>query len=61
MKPFDLVALEAQIDLIQSTLETTDYNMSRTAEILRIDRKTLYNKLKSYKEYIEGIEASASS
>jgi transcriptional regulator with PAS, ATPase and Fis domain len=33
---------------IQHILEQTGWNISRSAEILRIDRVTLYNKIKKY-------------
>ena len=33
---------------IQRTLEQTSWNISRSAEILKIDRVTLYNKIKKY-------------
>ena len=38
--------------IILSTLEKTRYNKSKTAEVLNIDRKTLYNKMRQYN--IEG-------
>jgi len=58
MKPFDFVALNAQYELIKATLIATNNNMSKTAKLLRIDPKTLYNKIKKYSR---AIEASASS
>lgn len=42
------VAAQAERDAILAALERNGYNKSRTAEQLNIDRKTLYNKLKSY-------------
>ena len=39
-------------EIIVSTLEKTRYNKSKTAQLLKIDRKTLYNKMKHYN--IEG-------
>lgn len=42
------VAHQAERDAILAALERNGYNKSRTAEQLNIDRKTLYNKLRSY-------------
>lgn len=42
------VAAQAERDAILAALERNGYNKSRTADQLNIDRKTLYNKLKSY-------------
>jgi len=42
------VAHQAEREAILQALERNGYNKSRTAEQLNIDRKTLYNKLKSY-------------
>ncbi|MDH3711416.1 MAG: sigma-54 dependent transcriptional regulator [Cyclobacteriaceae bacterium] len=39
-------------EIILSTLEKTRYNKSKAAQLLKIDRKTLYNKMKYYQ--IEG-------
>ncbi len=42
------VAAQAEFDTIMNVLKQVNYNKSRAAEILKIDRKTLYNKIKSY-------------
>jgi len=39
---------QAEYDTIMNVLKQVNYNKSRAAEILKIDRKTLYNKIKSY-------------
>jgi two-component system response regulator HydG len=41
-------AAQAEYDTIMTVLKQVNYNKSRAAEILKIDRKTLYNKIKSY-------------
>lgn len=42
------VRQENEKEMILRVLEETKYNKSRTAAILNIDRKTLYNKIKQY-------------
>jgi two-component system response regulator HydG len=44
------VALEAERTRIYKVLEKVNYNKTKAAEILEIDRKTLYNKLKIMKD-----------
>jgi len=41
-------AAQAEYDTIMAVLKQVNYNKSKAAEILKIDRKTLYNKIKSY-------------
>jgi two-component system response regulator HydG len=41
-------ASRAEYETIISVLKEVKYNKTKAAEILKIDRKTLYNKLKSY-------------
>lgn len=41
-------AVSAEKKVILNTLEKADYNKSKAAKLLNIDRKTLYNKLKQF-------------
>ncbi len=49
-KEMDLkdAAAKAEYDTIMNVLKEVNYNKTRAAEILKIDRKTLYNKIKVY-------------
>jgi len=51
-KEIDLkdAAAKAEYDTIMNLLKEVNNNKSKAAEILKIDRKTLYNKIKSYEE-----------
>ncbi|MEO7524681.1 MAG: sigma-54 dependent transcriptional regulator, partial [Ferruginibacter sp.] len=51
-KIFDLkdASSKAEYEAIMKVLKEVNFNKTRAAEILRIDRKTLYNKIKSYEE-----------
>jgi two-component system, NtrC family, response regulator HydG len=51
-KSFDLkdASTKAEYEAIMNVLKEVNFNKTRAAEILRIDRKTLYNKIKSYEE-----------
>ena len=42
-------ALEAEYDLILKVLKEVNFNKSKAAKILNIDRKTLYNKMRAFK------------
>lgn len=46
--PLKNAAQTAEFDVILRTLKETRFNKSKTARMLGIDRKTLYNKLKQY-------------
>lgn len=46
--------IEAEYEVILEALKKADFNKSRAAELLQIDRKTLYNKMKQYKDLRNG-------
>ena len=50
IKELDLkdAAAKAEYDTIMSVLKDVNFNKTKAAEILKIDRKTLYNKIKIY-------------
>jgi two-component system response regulator HydG len=43
-------SIDAEFELILEALKKCNYNKSKAAKLLKIDRKTLYNKMKQYKE-----------
>jgi two-component system response regulator HydG len=42
------VSARAEYDMIMAVLQKVNFNKKKAAELLQIDRKTLYNKLKNY-------------
>jgi two-component system response regulator HydG len=50
LKELDLkdAAAKAEYDTIMNVLKEVNFNKTGAAEILKIDRKTLYNKIKTY-------------
>jgi len=55
---FDLkdAASRAEYDTIMNVLRRVNFNKSKAAEILKIDRKTLYNKIKSYEDSLKNVQ-----
>ena len=47
-------SIDAEYETIVMALKKANYNKSKAAKILHVDRKTLYNKMKQYKEFNEG-------
>lgn len=45
------VSIGAEYEMIIEALKNANYNKSKAAKLLNIDRKTLYNKMKQYKEF----------
>jgi len=43
--------MDAEYEVILDALKQADYNKSKAAKLLNIDRKTLYNKMKQFKEF----------
>ena len=41
-------ATKAEFETIMSVLQQVNFNKKKAAELLKIDRKTLYNKIKNY-------------
>lgn len=46
-------ASKAEYETIMNVLKEVKFNKKKAAEVLNIDRKTLYNKLKSYEEFFQ--------
>ena len=47
-------SIDAEYETIVQALKQANYNKSKAAKILNVDRKTLYNKMRQYKEFNEG-------
>jgi two-component system response regulator HydG len=43
--------IDAEYEVILSALKKSNYNKSKAAKLLNIDRKTLYNKMKQYQAF----------
>ncbi len=43
-------ASKAEYEAIMNVLKEVNFNKTKAAELLKIDRKTLYNKIKNYEE-----------
>jgi DNA-binding NtrC family response regulator len=52
IKPLSEAALEAEYLIIVEALKKTKFSKRKAAEILQIDRKTLYNRLDEYYKMI---------
>lgn len=61
LSPLDIAALEAEYNVIVETLKKTRFNKSKAAELLQIDRKTLYNKIDAYEKLIAPTKAKRES
>jgi two-component system, NtrC family, response regulator HydG len=61
LTPLDEAAIEAEYNLIVETLKKTRFNKTKAAEILQIDRKTLYNKLETYEQLMAQPDAKKKS
>ena len=50
--PADLkdAASHAEYETIMNVLKQVKFNKTKAAEVLKIDRKTLYNKIRNYEE-----------
>jgi two-component system response regulator HydG len=48
-KPLKEVSEKAEYEIIERVLQKVNFNKTKAAFILKIDRRTLYNKLKIFK------------
>ena len=52
LTPLSEAALLAEYEIIVEALKKTKFNKRRAAELLQIDRKTLYNRIEEYEQYL---------
>jgi DNA-binding NtrC family response regulator len=52
----DLTLYEVERDYILEMLRKTGGNKTRAAELLGLDRKTLYRKLDEFRDYMKSLE-----
>lgn len=50
--PYKLAKLQAEIKQIGDALDKTDGKVGEAANLLQIDRKTIYNKFKIYNKWL---------
>lgn len=49
--PLKAANIDAEYEVILEALKQSDFNKSKAAKLLKVDRKTLYNKMKQFKEF----------
>jgi len=50
---YKTASIDAEYEMIVQALKKANYNKSKAAKLLNVDRKTLYNKMKQYNEFNE--------
>lgn len=53
MTPYKLAKLKTEVEQIGEALDKTNGKVGEAAKLLQIDRKTIYNKLKTYNKWIK--------
>ncbi len=48
---YKVASIDAEYEMIVQALKKANYNKSKAAKLLNVDRKTLYNKMKQYNEF----------